>query len=212
MALRKADGTHLQDYGLVDICNSNDFILIDTSAARDFSHISLPRDQRRFQMQFNIKYSEPLEQKIEYNAMVGLLFVTKPSLHTTEQVLEELKGYARSQKGGLQKSIQQTISAIETTPKLVSLEQTPEFEMYSEDKYLQRLAVKHGTGDVDQNLLLQFFASVHNIDGKCALITNDRGILDTYKAYGYKLPGQHAVGTALFGQEYKLISTMRNQK
>lgn len=206
MTLKKADGTNLQDYGLVDICNSHDFILIDTSAARDVSWIDLPREQRRFQMQFNVRYSKPLEQRIEYNALIGLLFVTKPSLFTTEKVLKELEGYAASQKGGLQKSIQQTINAIEHTPKLVSLEQTPEFEMYSEDKYLQRLAVKHGTGEVDQNLLLQFFASVHNIDGKCALITNDRGILDTYRAYGYKLPGQHGVGTALSSQKYQLIS------
>ena len=203
-SLSKADGTILQDYGLIDICNSHDFLMIDTCAATDVDWISLTGDQRIFQRRFNAKYSAPVEQRIEYNGLIGLLFASEEfQLYTTEKVLEEIKKYTRDKNGGLLSSINQIITAIERTPKLISLEQTPEFEMYSNDSYFKRLAEMHGIGEVDQNLLLQFFSSLHNIDGKCALITNDRGILDTYKSFGYRLPGKHTVYTALFGQKYE---------
>lgn len=210
MSLRRGDGTALEDYNLVNICSSNDFLLIDTCAATDVEWIAHSREQRQLRNRFNIRYSQPLEQRIEYNAVIGILFA-KPDveLYTTKQVLAEIKRYTKSQKGGLLSSINQIINAIERTPKLVSLEQTPEFDEYSKDERFKRLAEMHGLSDTDQNLLLQFFASAHNIDGKKVLLTNDRGIFDAYMTFGRNIPGQHAVGTVLFKEEYELISARK---
>ncbi|MBI5065617.1 hypothetical protein HZA97_05255 [Candidatus Woesearchaeota archaeon] len=209
---RKANGTPLEDYNLLQACKNNDFLLIDTCAATDVSWISLPREHRVYERKFNIKYSPPLEQRIDYNALIGILFASKP-LFTTPLVLQEIKDYAKHQKAGLLSSIDQIIHAIEQTPKLISLDETPEFEMYVNDLYFQKLSERNGLSDVDFNLLATFFATLHYTEEfvencpddysvKGALITNDRGILETYKHFGYKLPGNHRVYSALFGQKY----------
>lgn len=201
---RRANGTPLEDYGLLQACKDNNFILIDTCAATDVRWISLKRELRVYERKFNVKYSPPLEERIEYNALIGILFATKP-LFTTPMVLQEIQDYAKHQKGGLLSSINQVIDAIEQTPKAISLEETPEFKMYIDDVYFKGLAERNGLSDVDFNLLAQFFAALHydeDFGEKGALITNDRGVLETYKHFGYKVPGTHRVYSALFGQKY----------
>ena len=192
----------IEDYGLIDICDSHDFLVIDTSAATDVNWISLSQSRRKFNCRIGVKYSAPVEQRIEYNGLIASLFASK-SLHTTKRVIGEIENYKRIERGGVLSSLQQIVNSVKSNEKVFSLEGTPEFDMYVEDRYFARLAEKHGLSDVDQDLLLHFFASLHHKEGSCALITNDGGILETYKSFGYRLPGKHTVYTALFGQKYE---------
>ncbi|MBI4919499.1 hypothetical protein HY837_06205 [archaeon] len=202
MIPRRADGTPLEDYGLVDICNNHDFILIDTCAATDTECIFFNGKQRSDMGRLGIKYSLPLEIKIEYNSLIGLLMVNH-DLYVTIPVLEEIEDYRKNQKGALLKSIDNILKLAETFERIISLEKTEEFKRYTKDPFFNRLAEENGLSEVDFNLLAQFFASTNNIDGKKALITNDRGILRTYKRFSYRLPGEHMAFTCLFSKKYE---------
>jgi hypothetical protein len=209
----KTDVNLLEDYGLVDICNAHDFLMIDTSAATDVNWISLSQSQRKFQSMHRTGYSAPVAQRIDYNSLIAALFAGK-NLHTTKKVIGEIETYKVDERGGLLSSLQQIINAINMKDehgqnKVVSFEGTPEFDMYTEDRYFARLAKKNGLSNVDIDLLLHFFTSLHYKDGKCALITNDRGILETYKSFGYRLPGRHKAYSALFGQKYEPSSASK---
>jgi len=209
MIPRKLNGKPLATYGLLDICNNHDFILIDTSAATDTTCAFLEQKERKMQMQLSIKYSGPLELRIEYNAMIGLL-MTAHELYITELVLEEIYDYRKHKKGGLLKSIDQLIRAAEVglgdepKPRVISLQSTPEYDQYKQDPYLNRLAELNGLSNVDLDLLVQFFAGTQNIYGKHALISNDRGIINTYKTFGHRLPNKnHKSFSCLFSNIYK---------
>ena len=208
--LQPLDKIIVEDYGLVDICNNNDFLMIDTCASTDVNWISLSKSQRQFYSRTNIKYSASVAQKIDYNSLIASLFAGK-NLHTTKMVLEEIGKYKLIEQGGVLSSIQQIVDSVNFHKKVVSLENTPEFDMYSHDRYFARLAEMHGLSAVDQDLLLHFFASLHTQNGKCALVTNDRGILETYKSFGYRLPKccRHKAYSALFSQNYEPSSAKK---
>lgn len=208
MIPKRTNGTILEDYGLLNICNNCSFILLDTSAATD-NNCSLFNQETRIKMRkYNIKYNPPIEKRIEYNSMISLLMTSYP-LYVTEMVLEEIYNYRKFQRGGLLKSIDQLIRAIEVgigkkaEPRLISLKSTDEYYYYLENTFFKKLAEQNCLSETDIDLLAQFFAALHHIDGKCALVTNDRGILDTYKAFGHRLiEGDHVLYSCLFRNKY----------
>ncbi len=204
MIPRRADGTPLEDYGLVSICNNHQFVLIDTCAATDTESIFFNGKQRSDMHRLGIKakYSFPLELRIEYNSLIGLLMVNHP-LYVTPKIFKEIDAYRKNQRGALLKSIDNILNIIDNYERMVSLEQTDEFSRYTRDRFFNKLAEENGLSEVDFDLLAQFFASTHNIDGKKALITNDRGILNTYSRFSSKLEGEHAAFTCLFSEGYK---------